>query len=66
MSNARTNRSNDYGHQAEDKNSMRPASRKFEGRRSANEVGDAAANHTKPGKAHKKRALKNDQRVKPE
>jgi hypothetical protein len=66
MSNARTNRSNDYGNQVHDKDSARPASRKSEGRRSANEVGDAAVNRSKPGHAQKKRALKNDKRVKPE
>jgi hypothetical protein len=57
--NKRRNPQDEHGRQAEDTDQVRPASRKFEGRRSANEVGDAAANRPKPGRAQKKRALKN-------
>jgi len=65
--NQRTNQQPDEpDRQAEDTNNVRPASRKFEGRRSANEVGDAAVNRTKPGRAQKKRAIKNEPRDKKE
>lgn len=59
MTSRRSNQQNAYGRQSEDKANERPGSRKFEGKRSANEVGDAAVNHAKPGRAQKKRALKN-------
>jgi hypothetical protein len=51
------------GHRADDTSNVRPASHKFEGRRSANEAGDAAVNRTKPGRVQKKRALKNEPRT---
>jgi hypothetical protein len=48
------------GHRADDTSNVRPGSHKFEGRRSANKAGDAAVNRAKPGRAQKKRALKNE------
>jgi hypothetical protein len=50
----------DAGHRADETSNARPGSHKFEGRRSANEAGDAAVNRPKPGRAQKKRSLKND------
>lgn len=60
MTSRRTNQRNAFGRQTEDKARAKPGSRKFEGRRSANEAGDAAVNRPKPGRAQKPRSVKND------
>jgi len=59
MTSRRSNQKNAFGRQSDDKNNERPGSRKFEGKRSANEAGDDAVNHAKPGRAQTKRAIKN-------
>jgi hypothetical protein len=51
------------GHRADDTSNVRPASHKFEGRRSAHKAGDAAVNRAKPGRVQKKRALNNEPRA---
>jgi len=59
MTSKRSNQRNAFGRQSEDKGNARPASRKLEGRRSANEVGDTAINRPKAGKAPSPRNKKN-------
>jgi len=56
MTSKRSNQRNAFGRQTEDKNSARPDSHKFEGRRSrSHAAGDAAVNRGKPGKARQKK-----------
>jgi hypothetical protein len=59
MTSRRSNQRTPSGQQAQE-HPPRPSSRQGEGRRSANEAGDSAVNAPKPGRAQKKRSLKND------
>ena len=59
MTSRRSNQRTPSGQQAQN-DSTRPDSQHGEGRRSANEAGDAAVNAPKPGRAQKPRSLKNE------
>lgn len=59
MTSRRSNQRNASGKQTEDRTHARPGSKKFEGRRSEDEAGPAAANRPKPGHAENNRAIKN-------
>jgi hypothetical protein len=60
MTSRRSNQRNASGKQTEDRDNARPASHKFQGRRSANEAGPQAANRPKPGRKQTPRSIKND------
>jgi hypothetical protein len=64
MTSKRSNQRNAFGQQTEDKSNASPKSHRFEGRRSANEAGDAAINRPNPGKALASSRLKKNERTK--